>query len=111
MAPLLSSVILIYRFVLVRPHLLSISLALVLVWAAARRKHLVLTAVSALYPWAYVAFWQLPSLLLAAETARFLSGERLSWKPVAAVFAGIATGVAVHPNTVNLLSINWIHYD
>jgi hypothetical protein len=110
LAPLLSSVIFIYRFVLVRPHLLSISLALVLLWAAARGKYAVLATVSAVYPWAYVAFWQLPCILLfAVETARFLSGERLSWKPATAVIVGIAVGVAAHPNAVNLLSINWIH--
>jgi hypothetical protein len=107
---LLSSLIFIDRFMLVRPHLLSITLALVLLWAAVRGRYMMLAAVSVLYPWAYVAFWQLPGLLLiAAETARFLSEGRVSWKPAAVAAAGIATGVAIHPNTANLLAINWIH--
>jgi len=110
LAPLLSSVIFIYRFVLVRPHLLSIALALVFLWAAVRGRYIVLAALSALYPWVYVAFWQLPCLLLiAAETARFLSEGRASWKPAAIAAAGITAGVAVHPDTANLLAVNWIH--
>jgi hypothetical protein len=64
-----ASVIFIFRFALVRPHLLSITLALVLLWAAARSRLAILAAVSVIYPWAYVDFWQLPCLLLnAAET-------------------------------------------
>jgi hypothetical protein len=106
--PLTSSVLFFFRFVLVRPHLLSVTLSLLLLWAALRRKLLVLAVVSIIFPWAYVAFWQLPCLLLiAAETARLLSGERIDWKPAGVVFAGIAAGVATHPNAVNLLGINW----
>jgi hypothetical protein len=103
-------VLFLFRFVLVRPHQLSIILALVVLWAAVRGRLAVLAAASAIYPWAYVAFWQLPCLLLiAAETARFLSGEKVQWKPSAVVAAGIAVGVAIHPNAANLLGINWMH--
>ncbi len=104
------SVYFIFRFILVRPHLLSIPLALIFLWAAVRGRFVILALVSAVYPWAYVAFWQLPALLLiAAETARFLSSGRVQWKPAAMAAAGIVVGVAVHPNAVNLLKINWIH--
>jgi len=107
--PLSASVLFLFRFALVRPHLLSIPLSLLVLWAATRRKLLVLAAVSVVYPWAYVAFWQLPLLLLiAAETARVLSGERIQWKTAGVVFAGIAVGVASHPNAANLLGINWM---
>jgi hypothetical protein len=110
LAPLAGSVLFLFRFVLVRPHLLSITLALVFLWAAARRKHAILAAVSVIYPWTYVAFWQLPCLLLiAAEAARLLSGEHVQWKPSAAVAAGIVVGVALHPNAANLLGVNWMH--
>jgi hypothetical protein len=107
--PLTSSVLFLFRFVLVRPHLLSVTLSLLLLWAALRRKLLVLAAVSVIFPWAYVAFWQLPFLLLvAAETARLLSGERVHWKSAVVVFAGIAVGLASHPNAANLLGVNWM---
>ncbi len=108
--PLTCSILFMFRFSLVRPHLLSIALALVLMWAASHGRVVVLAVASAIYPWAYVAFWQIPFLLLiAVEVARFLSGERVQWKPFAIVASGIAVGVAFHPNAANLLSINWIH--
>ncbi|HTP04389.1 MAG TPA: hypothetical protein VMM54_04460 [Nitrospirota bacterium] len=110
LVPLACSVLFLFRFVLVRPHHLSIILALVVLWAAVRGRLVILAAASAIYPWAYVAFWQIPLLLLiASETARFLSGERVRWKPAAAVIGGIALGVALHPNAVNLLGVNWMH--
>lgn len=105
--PLTASVLFFFRFILVRPHLLSITLALIVLWAASREKLAVLTIASAIYPWAYVAFWQIPCLmLLAAGTAQLLSGERVRWKPIVAVFAGVAIGLASHPNAANLLTIN-----
>jgi hypothetical protein len=107
--PLAGSVLFISRFLLVRPHLLSIALALIFLWAAARSRLVVLAAVSALYPLTYIAFWQLPCLLLvAAETAHFLSGKRIRWRPAAVVLAGITLGVLIHPHSVNLLEYNWI---
>jgi hypothetical protein len=75
--PLAASSAFLYRFLLVRPHVLSIALAIVVLWAAARGRLLVLAIASFLYPWTYIA-WALPVLLVGiAETARLLSGERL----------------------------------
>jgi len=106
----LGTTIFLYRFSQVRPHLFSITLALLLVWAYCRRKMVLLFIIALLYPLCYVAFWQIPLLLAAAaEGGRFLSGERWRWQPPVAVAAGIAVGVAIHPNALNLLQINWIH--
>lgn len=105
-----SSVLFLFRFVLVRPHLLSITLALIILWAATRNKLIILAIASAIFPLAYVAFWQIPLLLLlAVETSRYLSGNRILWKPAIVVFFGILTGLAFHPNTTNLLAVNWMH--
>jgi hypothetical protein len=107
--PLTCSVLFLFRFVLVRPHQLSIFLAFIVLWAAVRGRLAILAAASAVYPWAYVAFWQIPLLLLiAAETTRFLSGEKVQWKPSVVVAVGIAVGLAIHPNAANLLSVNWM---
>ena len=107
--PLSGSLLFMYRFVLVRPHLLSISLAIIFLWAGSRARYAALAAVSFIYPWAYVAFWQIPCLLLiAAESSRFVAGERVQWKPAVAAFAGMAAGIAFHPNAANLLDYNWI---
>jgi hypothetical protein len=100
----------VFRLVLVRPHLLSITLALILAWASARGRLRIAAIVAFLFPLSYVAFWQIPLIVIAAaESARLLAGERARWKPALIVLAGIAAGVAVHPNTANLLGMNWIH--
>ena len=100
----------VFRLGLVRPHLLSITLALIVMWAFARERLYLLAAAVFFYPLTYVAFWQIPLLLIiAAEAARLLAGERVRWKPVAIVIAGITIGLALHPNTYNLIQINWIH--
>lgn len=110
--PLLASDVFLFRFSLVRPHLLSITLALVLLWAAARGRFILLGLLSAIYPWSYVAFWQLPLILLTAlEAAYVLSGRRAQWKPLTVVFAGILLGWVLHPNSMNLLKFNWIVVD
>lgn len=99
----------IYRFMLVRPHLLSITLAPLFLWAAVQGRLRVLAVVSVIYPWAYVAFWQIPFLLLiAAESAHLLGGKGVRWKPASVAAAGIAAGVAMHPNAIDLLKYNWV---
>jgi hypothetical protein len=108
--PLVASDVFVFRFALVRPHLLSLSLALLLLWAAARGRFVLLAVVAALYPWSYVAFWQLPLILLcAALAARFLSERRVEWRPAAVALGGILLGWALHPNSLNLWKFNWIH--
>jgi len=106
--PLVASSAFLFRFLLVRPHLLSIALAIVLLWAAARGRLLLVGAAAFLYPWAYVA-WFLPLVLVGlAELARVLSGERIRWRPAVVAVAGIALGVVVHPNGANLVRFSWL---
>lgn len=106
--PLVASDVFLFRFALVRPHVLSIALAVVVLWAAARGRLVLLAAASAIYPWAYVA-WQLPLVLVAlAEAARLPSREPLRWRPAAVTLAAIAVGVALHPNALNLVRFNWV---
>jgi hypothetical protein len=108
--PLAASAVYIVRFSFVRPQLFSITLSLIILWALMRNRLGILALASAIYPWAYVAFWQLSLLLiLAAEAARFLSEKRIFWKPAATVLCGMIVGLLLHPNTMNLLKLNWIH--
>jgi len=105
--PLAASAVFVYRFSVVRPHLLSIALASLALWAASRQRLVPLFVASAIYPWAYVA-WQLPiGLVLVAELARWLSGGRVAWKPLPVALAGVAVGVAAHPNSLNLVRLAW----
>lgn len=106
--PLAASFEFIFRFALVRPYLFSIALAIVVLWSAARGRLLVLATASVLYPWAYVA-WHLPVILVCVvESARYLSAERIRYKPLLASFLGIATGLLLHPNTINLVRMTWL---
>ena len=107
---LFASDVFVFRFSLVRPHLMSIPLALLLLWAAVRGRLILLAVVSAIYPWAYVAFLQIPLLLLfSVEAARLFAEGRVQWKPAMVVVAGILLGWILHPNMMNLLKFNWIH--
>jgi hypothetical protein len=106
--PLAASHTFVYRFSIVRPHLLSIILAILVLWAATGGKTKLLAAVSAIYPWAYVA-WLMPVVLVViAETARYLSGRGIRIKPMLVALGGMATGLALHPNSVNLVRLAWI---
>lgn len=106
--PLAASSAFLYRFLLVRPHVLSIALAIVVLWAAARGRLLVLAIASFLYPWTYIA-WALPIVLVGiSEAARRLSGERLRWKPAAVAAGAVALGLVLHPNGANLVRFAWL---
>lgn len=108
LVPLLASDVFVFRFALVRPHLLSIALAAVVLWAASRERLGVLAGASAVYPWAYVAL-PLPLVLVAlAEVARVASGRRPGWRAPAAALAGLAAGVALHPNGLNVVRLSWL---
>lgn len=106
----LGTTIFLCRFCQVRPHHLSIALAMLLLWAYCRRRHLPLFLTSLLYPLCYVAFWQIPLLLVvAAETGRILAKGGFRWQPLLILVSGLFAGVIFHPNSLNLLQMNWIH--
>jgi len=106
--PLFTSAAFLYRFTLVRPHLLSIALALLCLWAAARRRYLLLALLALVYPWTYVA-WVLPlGMAIVVEVSRLVGGERPDWRGSAAAAAGLAVGLAVHPNAENLIRFTWL---
>lgn len=108
MVPLLASDVFVFRFALVRPHLLSVALAAVVLWAASRERLAVLAVACALYPWAYVAL-PLPLVLVAiAEGARLACGRRPGWRAPASALAGLLVGVALHPNALNLVRLSWV---
>jgi hypothetical protein len=108
LAALLSSSAFVFRAVLVRPHLLSVPLSLVVLWAAARRRLVLLGIAAALYPLCYTAFHVAVILVVIAEVASALAGRGFAWRPLAVAAAGLAVGIALHPNSANLLRLFWI---
>jgi hypothetical protein len=109
-APLAASSYFIFRFTLVRPFLLSVALAAFMLWAARREKLPALAVAAALYPWLYVAFWQLPLMMLViAEASRFLSAKKVSFRPALIVFSTILLSVLLHPNGKVLFMTSWVN--
>lgn len=109
-APLAASSYFIFRFTLVRPFLLSVALAAVILWAARREKLPALIIAAALYPWLYVAFWQLPLMMVViAEASRFLSAKRVSFRPALIVFSTILLSVLLHPNGKEIFMTSWVN--
>lgn len=98
LAVLASSSAFVVRFAMVRPHLLSIPLALGITWAAARRKRILLLLCCAVYPLCYTA-WHLPLALIACvELARWLSAREVDWRGVGLAILALGFGIVVHPN-------------
>jgi hypothetical protein len=105
----MATVAFLYRAAMVRPHLLSITLAVALCYAIARRNTFLTLAASLLYPLSYVAFWQIAVLVvLSVLTALVAARARPPRGQFALCAAGVAVGILVHPNTVNLLRFNWV---
>jgi len=108
-APLAMSSYFIFRFTLERPFLLSVALSAVILWAARREKLPTLAISAALYPWLYVAFWQLPLMMLViAEASRFLATKKVSFRPALIVFPVILLSVLLHPNGKDVFMTSWV---
>lgn len=106
--PLVAADVFLWRFALVRPHLLSVALAFIVLWAATNYRLVILAIASAIYPWAYVG-WQLPIILAGiSEIAGFFSARHFRWKVLAVAFTGTAVGIALHPHAMNLIQFTWI---
>jgi hypothetical protein len=96
------------RFALVRPHLLSLVLALAITWAAARRRLPWVAGLSLLYPLSYVA-WHLPLLLCGlVELAFLMARAKPAGRTVLAAALGVGVGVLLHPNFPNNVSLFWL---
>ncbi|HZZ84794.1 MAG TPA: hypothetical protein VFE30_09675 [Anaeromyxobacteraceae bacterium] len=108
LAALASSGYFVMRFGLVRPHLLSMALALLVAWAAARRRLVPLFACCALYPLAYTAWHTALGLVALAELARVAAGQSPRWKAPLTAAAGLALGLLLHPNFPAILTFFWI---
>jgi hypothetical protein len=107
-AVLASSGYFIMRLALVRPHLLSIALALGVTWAAAHRRWLPLAVLCLLYPVSYTAWHLAIGLPLLVEIAVVASGRPPVWKGVAIATGAVTLGVLLHPNFPNILTFFWI---
>jgi hypothetical protein len=96
------------RFAMVRPHLLSILLSLLLVWSAVRRRWFSIAAAAFLFPLGYTA-WHLPlALVLVVIATESVSGRKIDWRVPALVAAAGLLGVLSHPNFPETVRLFWI---
>ncbi len=106
--PLVASGAFAFRYALVRPHLLSIPLAILVTWAAGRRRFGYLAIACALYPLTYVG-WPLAIVLaVCAEIAIAVGGGRPGLKGPAIALAGVTLGAALHPNFPEIVRLTWL---
>jgi hypothetical protein len=106
--PLAASSAFVVRFAMVRPHLLSMVLALCITWAAVRRRPGWLAGAAFLYPLCYTA-WHLPVILVGiVEGVRLLAERRIDWRMPVWTVAALAVGIVVHPNFPETAQLFWI---
>lgn len=97
-----------HRFVLIRPHLMSIPLAVIVLWAAARGRWKTLALACLVYPFCYTA-WHLPLVLaVLGGGGRLLARQDRPWLPPVVAGLALGAGVLLHPNFPENLSFFWI---
>lgn len=105
---LASSGTFLFRLATVRPHLLSITLSILCLWALVRRRWVLLAVVGVLFPLSYTA-WHLPlAIAVLVEAARLASRRTVEWKPPTLLLGAVALGILVHPNFPRNLELFWI---
>lgn len=108
LAAVASSGAFIYRFVIVRPHLMAITLTMILVYAGGTRRWRALALACFAYPFCYTA-WHVPlGLGVLAALANGIGRQPRWWAPAVVAPLSLALGVLAHPNFPNNLQFFWI---
>ncbi|MBN2492947.1 MAG: hypothetical protein JXR96_00045 [Deltaproteobacteria bacterium] len=97
-----------FRLSLVRPHLLSIPLAVLAGYLYTRERVGWAFALALLFPLCYTAAHLLPVLACVYAVACLLVGRAFPWRLVAAVLLGTLLGLALHPHRANLPAMWYI---
>jgi hypothetical protein len=105
---LASSGAFILRFSLVRPHLLAISLSIVITWAAVRRQYILLLAGALIFPWCHLSWILALGLVVLAELAHVVASRRFGLRSGLTAVAGLAIGLLLHPNFPAIVEHAWI---
>jgi hypothetical protein len=90
-----------------RPELMALTLLLLLIWLAARRRYGFLALVAALFALAYTAWHVVALLALLFTIADRFRTARIEWKTPAAILGGLAGGLLVHPHFPHNLIVWW----
>ncbi len=105
---LASSSAFIARFAMVRPHLLSLLLALTILWSAVRKRYFILSGAVLIFPLSYTA-WHVPLALVGiAFLADLVQGKATPWRLLVIVVVALCVGISVHPNFPSNVRLFWI---
>ncbi len=96
------------RFAIVRPHLISVLLCVLVLWAASERRWIVLALCCAIFPFGHLGWPSAIVLLVIAELAHRLCGRRAMWQPLALGLASLAVGLVLHPNFPAIAQTAWL---
>jgi hypothetical protein len=96
------------RAIRLRPELLSLLLAIWIVWALAERRYIIAAGLAFAFSFAHTAFHSLLGLALLFFAWQRGSERRWEWQLPAAVAGGIAIGVLLHPQFPHNLSVFWV---
>jgi hypothetical protein len=86
-----------HRLIFVRPHVLSILIILVGLWAILKRKWWILGAISFLYAYSYSAPFLLPVIAFLASAVFSAEEKRLAWEPFVFSLGGMLAGLVLNP--------------
>jgi hypothetical protein len=96
------------RAIRLRPELLSLLIAVWVVWSLAERRYLLAAALSFAFALAHTAFHSLLGLALLFVAWQRWWERRWEWQLLAAVAGGIAFGLLAHPQFPRNLSVFWV---
>lgn len=96
-----------FRMCQSRAYLLSMVLALLAADSCLRNRPGRLAAISFVYPLTYTAFQVAPGIAALHNLAQFVTGSPLSRRLLPASVLGVATGLLVHPNFPQDLTLWW----
>ena len=104
---------LLYRLTMLRPHALTLGLAMLLfaylVTQPTRRSELAIFLIAAAAAWIHIALIWLPVLLAAVvSVVRLLFREMPEWRKLGAFSAGLALGIVLRPHPAGALHLAYI---
>jgi len=96
------------RLTMIRPHVLSIGLALLALHFILQGRWKPLAILGFAYSWSYAAPHLMVAMAGVLAVSRWAMERTWDWKPLAASAGGVAAGMVVHPYFPNNISLWWI---
>jgi hypothetical protein len=96
-----------FRFTMIRPHVLSIGLFLAVLYTLLSGRWKRTAALSFVYAWSYIGWHLILVLAIGITVARRLFEKQWVWPPLAAAAGGLAAGILINPYFPNNVCLWW----